>query len=744
MYREAEPFLVLIILIIGDSLAILSPKMLDVYVDICGRRNTCSYQSEDNAVFPSTSLRDCPWCDCDEASTEGQCPDMATYRCFDYRIFSASSSQKGVYSSYIIDTCPNISDSSLKDLCYNESFDFLNSDSYPFLNGFYRNKHCAVCNNVTVTDYNRISLLVTHCEKKTVDINVYRSIAEMQVRLRLSKCNLRFDLRYKRRFLCPDYYGISQCNVTGMWDVWDEEVEMTCKSYDSKFLIFKNIFCYACNVGYSDFSPLVHTCTNHGDTAVEIACLNGPSDSRTFPYWNAHCLECNKIPGLHYFINLKANEYHTNAEYPYEGSIYIKILICELIKSATYRYLSLSPHIKSYCATGSISYELQTSFDLVYSSFAERKTNSTSDISLSYLFHEYIQSGGTYLWCSEPGESECSCELDCYVFQNCCPDMLLNDPVECREIDGRNITVITKCPIGFPDKVLQYYCERNEPGEMTVIDNIPSGDVGNINPEFKNTFCQICHMPSKILSIESHNVRRTLHLKCRNYIDFDNFLPMQHSFENLVNFCKIESKSSWSIKLPSCSISSYKLEEGAAKCDLEHYSSGSTDAIQHMCENTGMYIYSNCKRKHVNIFCEMCWLQKNHCNATNKSCDRGLQTHDSHLCDLQLMIEDVVEERYEEQGRFYPFDLNIPVIKQDLLSKQQQNSSGSCTNFQFKDRIIVSIFPFCRENGKGNALLYNRSFSKQFEVQVPCNDYSCDLINSYIFVGTTIAIYWCD
>ena len=632
-------------------------------------------------------------------------------------------------------SCPSTTDSSLKDLCYNESFDILNTDSYPFfVSGWYRNKHCAICNNETVSDDKRISLAVTDCEQNTFDINVYSSIDEIQQRLTMSKCNLRFPLNYLAiGDVCPDYNTISQCNVTGMWDVWDEEVEMTCKSYDRKFLIFKNIFCYACNVGYSDFTPFVHTCTNHNNTAVEIGCLNGPSDSRTFPYWNKYCLECNKIPGFHYQINWYVNEYNINAEFPYKGSFYLNAFICDIIESAAYKYLSLSSHIRSLCETGSISNDIKTSFDKVYSKFLEKNFNATLDISLSELYDEYIQSGGTYLWCSEPGENECSCELDCYIFQNCCPDMMLNDPVECREMDGRNITIITKCPIGFPDKVLVYYCERNEPGEMTLLDNIPSYKLNSINPEFKNIFCKICNMPSEFLSTDHYefSVLRTLHLKCKKYIDFDNFLPMQHSFEILFNVCQIEYKPTYSLtkNLPSCSISSYEFEEGAAKCDMEQFPSGSNGAIQHICENTGIYIYSNCKRKYVNIFCEICWLKNNNCNVTNRYCDRGFQTHDSHLCDLQLTIEDVLEEREEEQDISFYFDLNIPVIKQDLLSKQKHNPSGSCTELQYNDRIIVSIVSFCGENGKGLAV-YIWSISRY--VQRPC---TCNEIHDILLIN---------
>ena len=725
--RTATTFLALIILNVADTLERLSPRMLDFYVELCGSETTCSYRSEDNADIPSTPLRECPKCHCDAWPGELQCPDMATHRCLDRIILSASSTQKGVYSSIAHDTCSGTTDSSLKDLCFNESFDILNSDSYPYQAYWfklYRNKHCAVCNNVTVSDDKRISLAVTQCEQNTFDINVYRSIAEIQETLTMSKCNLRFDLNYDGE-ICPDYNTISQCNVTGMWDVWDEEVEKTCKSYDRKFLVFKNIFCYACNIGYSDFSPLVHTCTNHNDTAVESECLNGPSDSRTFPYWNKYCLECNKIPGFYYWINDDVNEYNINAEYPYKGSIYLNVFICEIIESAAYKYLSLSSLIRSRCPVESISNDIKTSFDQVYSAFLEKKTNFTSDIPLSALYDEYIQSGGTYLWCSEPGESKCSCELDCYVLQNCCPDMLLNDPVECREMDGRNITVITKCPIGYPDKVLAYYCERNEPGEMTVLDSIPSEKLDSINPEFKNIFCKICNMPSNFLSTRrfEFNALRALHLKCKMYIDFDNFLPMQHSFKNLFNFCQIEYKTYYSSiykNLPSCSISSYEFEERAAKCDMEQFSSGSNYAIQHMCENTGIYIYSNCKRKYVNIFCEMCWLQNNHCNATNRYCDRGFQTHDSHVCELPLTIEDAVEEWDNEQDISFYFDLNIPVIKQDLLSKQQNNSPGSCTELQYNDRIIVRIVSICGKNGKGLAMLYN--WSKYVQRPCTCND----------------------
>ena len=349
MQRRGDTLLALIILIAGDALTMLSPRMLDLYVEICGRGNTCSYESEDNTVIPSTPLRDCPWCHCDESSAAGQCPDMATYRCLDRMILSSSSAQKGVFSSIAVDTCPSTTASSQKNLCYNESFDILNPDSYPFWE--YRNKHCAFCNNVTVSDDERHFLRVD-CKQGTFDINVYGSIAEMQESLRMSKCNLQFDV-WEDRDTCSDYNSISRCNVTGMWDVYDEEVEMTCKSYDSKYLIFRNTFCYACNIGYSGISPLVHTCTNHDDTAEESACLNGPSDSRTFPHWNKHCLECNKIPGFYYYINLHVNEYNINAEYPYQGSIYLQIDLCELVKSAAYKYLSLSSHIKSYCvATG--------------------------------------------------------------------------------------------------------------------------------------------------------------------------------------------------------------------------------------------------------------------------------------------------------------------------------------------------------------------------------------------------------
>jgi hypothetical protein len=40
---------------------------------------------------------------------------------------------------------------------------------------------------------------------------------------------------------------INECNISGTWQHYDQEIEFACHFYDSKYHFFKNVFCYMCN-----------------------------------------------------------------------------------------------------------------------------------------------------------------------------------------------------------------------------------------------------------------------------------------------------------------------------------------------------------------------------------------------------------------------------------------------------------------------------------------------------------------
>ena len=700
MHHKYIQVLLLSVLIFAETEFILSPRMLDLYKEFCGEVNTCSISSE-NKTKRDVPLKDCLPCECKTWMTSTPpCPDMRMYRCADFRIVSSPVSLIDAPSAYVIDTCPDDTNSNLKELCLNAEHDMLNSDLYPVegkWNGDwykFRNMHCILCNNITNFD-NHMRLNIGTCENDEFDVNTYNNVEDLLQNVRSSKCSF----SYVTSFLyhedgnsvgyvsqCPNPDGITQCNVTGMWNIWDEDINMACKSYDSRFQIFKNIFCYACNVGYSYFSSFIHTCINHDDSDVEMACIHGAPDQRVFPYRNAACRECNKITGLEFKYNYRFNSYDTMREYPYQGSIDITIEICKLRYSEVYKFLSLSSLVDSHC--GSINKfrttELHTYFEVVYSAFVAQKVDK--DIPISALRDEYIKLGGKDAWCDSPDGQKCSCVLNCFAHHNCCPDMLRNDPVECREMNGHHTAVVTKCPDGFSDKIIQYYCERNESNTMTILDNTPTiQDNQNLLLEFKNVFCEICNIPTKMRNVFGYFYIRYIHLQCKKYIDFENFLPLQNSFAKLKEICNIDYKTYYPIT-PSCSIGPQSVDQRASRCEISQQNASKiSSSMKYMCEQTGTFIYSTCKKKFVNIFCEMCSLQNKDCDTVNGSCGELLSADDAQSCVMPKYTM-----KLPPRKRKWLFTLNISGIKVDAVKQHRNTSSGHCTDLQYNDRVMVS------------------------------------------------------
>ena len=173
------------------------------------------------------------------------------------------------------------------------------------------------------------------------------------------------------------------------------------------------------------------------------------------PYLNKHCRYCNNIPGIQYRF---VNSYSKSAIFPYEILIDVLTDVCLLRYSKEYKFLLLSSTVKTYCKiyAGGLSdrgevptNELEALFALEYSHLVQKRGGAVTDLNFQDLYTKYVNYGGKGTWCSSPDGADCSCDLSCFVLQNCCPDMWQNDRVECRELDDRNTVVIKKCPVGF-------------------------------------------------------------------------------------------------------------------------------------------------------------------------------------------------------------------------------------------------------------------------------------------------------
>ena len=640
-------------------------------------------------------LKTCPDCGCITPINEDDllCPGQEEFRTCAYkRLYSASSRNTDINIIPMIETCLEEANDTLNDLCSNAKRDLLNRDSY-IVTGyrkdmyfFFRNMYCFQCNNGS--NVGQLHLEVTYCDSQSVDVNTYSSVSELLHHVEKASCEFGYKTQSYKTY-CSESNIISECNVTGMWDTWNEEVNAACSTYEGKFLVFKNIFCYACNTGVSGFSPSIRSCTNHKDVSVELKCLNGPANPRTFPYWNEYCRNCNELPGVSYYFD-HVNIYNKSADYPFEGSVYFEINFCDFRNSDAYKFLTLSPTVEYYCNFAYRRFthdELKVSFELVYSSFVKNDKRSVVGVNWPDLYNDYLRFEGKDKWWGGP-EEECSRESSCYTSLDCCPESLGEKELECRELDGRNVTVVTSCPYLFSEKVWEYYCERNESDMLTTLDTFPFYGKYDAYPYFRNVFCQICNELTKTASIiESGGY---IHFKCKRYIDIENFLPLLNSTSILGETCLLEVKSRSSFQPPSCSLESYSFDKDAAKCTLPANTTLTNLGMKYMCENTGPYVISTCKKKYVNIFCEMCSLY-NECEHAEGTCEMGVHMQNSKLCDLQ---EDT---RITEVQHFFElhFDLNIAFISRYNTPDLKNYSTGLCTDLEFYDIVTVSIMAVC-------------------------------------------------
>ena len=674
----------------GLAVAILSPQMIDLSVDICGLHYNCSHpypsEVEQERDIP---LKTCPECECyTNNRADLLCPGQEELRtCADASIHSASSLVRDSKMIPMIENCFKEVNDTLNELCSNAEWNLLNLDTY-LVRGFrkdaqffFRNMYCFQCNNGSNVE--RFNLEVTNCESRSFDVNTYSSVSELLHHVEKARCEIDYEMPIYT--YCSDSYDISECNVTGMWDTWDEEVSEACSIYEGKFLVFKNIFCYACNSGKSDFSPSIRSCTNHDDVGVEWECLNGPANPRTFPYWNKYCRKCNELPGVRYGLD-HVNIYNKSAEYPFEGSVYFEINFCDLRNSDAYKFLTLSPTVEYYCNFAYRRFthdELKVSFELVYSTFVKNDTRSVVGVNLPELYNDYLRFGGKGKWWGGP-EEKCSRESSCYTSQDCCPELLGEKELECRDLDGGNVTVVKSCPYLFSEKVWEYYCERNDSDMLTMLDSFPFYGKYDAYPYFRNIFCQICNELTKTASIiESGGY---IHFKCKKYIDIENFLPLLKTTSILGETCLLEYKSRSSFQPPSCSLESYSFEKDAAKCTLPSNATLTNLGMKYMCENTGPYVISTCKRKYVNIFCEMCSLY-NECEHANETCEIGVHMQNSLFCELPENSHKLDVEHFTSMQ----FDLNIPFISSYDTTDRGDNSTGLCADVEFYDDVMVSV-----------------------------------------------------
>ena len=117
----------------------------------------------------------------------------------------------------------------------------------------YQNMYCALCNHVSISDLIFWEAGVECNEYLMLDKGkIIQSLSHIENFIKNdSRCNTIFeiphDLQYRQPFIrrCEPY--IDECNVTGLWQEYDAELELLCMSYFSNYGDYKNVHCYLCN-----------------------------------------------------------------------------------------------------------------------------------------------------------------------------------------------------------------------------------------------------------------------------------------------------------------------------------------------------------------------------------------------------------------------------------------------------------------------------------------------------------------
>ncbi|KAL3882776.1 hypothetical protein ACJMK2_029083, partial [Sinanodonta woodiana] len=93
---------------------------------------------------------------------------------------------------------------------------------------------------------------------------------------------------------------VDSCNVSGLWDRYDPDIDWACKHHTIQFEQFANVFCYICNPDIVSHSsgPLIDTCNITGywkrnEITIAQGRMHYTYNSRYHPFKNTFCYMCN-------------------------------------------------------------------------------------------------------------------------------------------------------------------------------------------------------------------------------------------------------------------------------------------------------------------------------------------------------------------------------------------------------------------------------------------------------------------
>lgn len=564
------------------------------YIEFCGANTLCSENNGEDEMIESMIEEEkfstiCPSCSCVKKCLilGNCCPDIALSTCIPtkHQIHDLNNYTDVFHN--VVSRCPMENGVSEPKHCV-FSFTLTNFQTQIPVTSTktkisYASKTCAEChgeNQISVSWSFDVS-----CPDIPIDPSVFSDFSELMLGMQERRCtvNLQPPSNYKAQS-CNKETTIGKCNVTGLWDRRDEDLETACLNYWRPFGAFQNVFCFLCNIDAvlrEQFSlkQKVNKTFSYVDENGELCDIQ-----------NENCIQRES----HKSVTL------TDAQ----------IILTESFESKNGDYIANIDFLSSNLPT-----KMQ---EVILSRNISNTTSPDNTVDLKSLYLEYLSSGGYQNWCDEDHKKEkiypalkgrrtCSCAPDCYLTMSCCPDAAYHHRWSCiRPTLGKTrqnasiqpVFLITRCPVGYEDEFVKSRCEESEDFDTLHIPVINIRD----KKVYKNSYCFLCSDKTDVINQSIAYIKPwNVSLVCP-HVFFPKFLKSMESifdYAEQIN-CFINFKTSFQID--TCNVN-----PTINKCNVTGLATSISKNSIALCENPAMNIMTQSKNTvYRNIICDLC------------------------------------------------------------------------------------------------------------------------------------------
>lgn len=597
---------------------------------VCGPDYLCDHAFMNYTHLPDNTYKNielCPECFCDSTCiiNENCCPDvffkMPEQTCIDSIILDSTYYEITAIFP-MVTSCPYGSNDIEIELCAKNTTTVermtaphVTSTNIPLT---YFNKHCASCHGQTTyhqwnlniscylfSDYNFLSTyqqVIDEAMKK--ECLIMHQIDTVSVR----NCSQNEEIHFNK------------CNMTGMWDIFDPDIQYACEStYKLVYKVYKNIFCFICNPIRRINTIDVRTCNSTGswkpfDQGLQDACQHYNNPENSLSSLNIFCYLCNRDNTFsNSFLDVNASITYTR-----EGRLTFYTLqnISDLSLPFYRQYLKDQMKITTVTA----NHKENKSFTL----------NLTNTLLKAYAYNPFLPG-----LCNEellpldalnvikPIMTPCSCNLSAIYEGNLplCLDLLLTNPFVCMgnvisfgmfdKMEELMFAVVESCSQDFRSTLLRERCTGNSHDIYSLLPVVDT--VTNI--QYKNFHCFICNQVTFIDDVDQlfYNDRYLflfyINIICENDVDivYDRYLSISDIILTaMLNNCRISLLKQNELPV-ECHRDGYN--DIVHQCNVSGILTEFDSDIKWSCENLSYAVLPQTMHKQTifkNVFCSIC------------------------------------------------------------------------------------------------------------------------------------------